>query len=181
MRCCYNISALYVYPSVAGEANTRVTIFPPAVFCHIGKFNFVTMVMDTPPSHLFIAPIRACVQLSQNAPAIVTPLVHHLLIKFLSGTQKFVFLLSITVEILFCIRDLELAFRRVKFFLQVFTTDFNSFRRGKYKVIRSLVSEESYENYFFRCSGQLASLPFFLLLTRIDKDCQRRCQNTLFK
>ena len=161
MRCCCNISALYVYPSVAGEANTRVTIFPPAVFCHIGKFNFVTMVMDTPSSHLFIAPIRACVQLSQNAPAIVTPLVHHLLIKFLSGTQKFVFLLSITLEILFCIRDLELAFRRVKFFLQVFTTDFNSFRRGKYKVIRSLVSEESYENYSFRCSGQLASLPFF--------------------
>ena len=96
-------------------------------------------------------------------------LVHHL-IKFLSGTQKFVFLLSITVEILFCIRDLELAFRRVKFFLQVFTTDFNSFRNGKYKVICSLVSEESYENYFFRFSGQLASLPF-LLLTRIDKDC----------
>ena len=50
---------------------------------------------------------------------------------------------------------------RVRFFLQVFTTDFNSFGRGKYKVIRSLVSEESYENYSFRCSGQLASLPFF--------------------
>ena len=76
-------------------------------------------------------------------------------------SSSFVFLLSITVEILFCIRDLELAFRRVKFFLQVFTTDFNSFRSGKYKVIRSLVSEESYENYSFRCSGQLASLPFF--------------------
>ena len=63
----------------------------------------------------------------------------HLLIKFFCETQKFVSLLSITVEVLFCIRDLELAFRRVKFFLQVFTTDFNS----------------------FRCSGQLASLPFF--------------------
>ena len=162
MRCCCNISALYVYPSVAGEANTRVTIFPPAVFCHIGKFNFVTMVMDTPSSHLFIAPIRACVQLSQNAPAIVKPLVH-LLIKFFCETQKFVSLLSITVEVLFCIRDLELAFRRVKFFLQVFTTDFNSFRRGKYKVIRSLVSVESYENYSFRCSGQLASLLLFVI------------------
>ena len=85
----------------------------------------------------------------------------HLLIKFFCETQKFVSLLSITVEVLFCIRDLKLAFRRVKFFLQVFTTDFNSFRRGKYKVIRSLVSVESYENYSFRCSGQLASLPFF--------------------
>ena len=67
------------------------------------------------------------------------------------------------MEVLFCIRDLELAFRRVKFFLQVFTTDFNSFRRGKYKVIRSLVSVESYENYSFRCSGQLASLLLFVI------------------
>ena len=95
----------------------------------------------------------------------------HQILKWNAEVPLVVFLLSITVEILFCIRDLELAFRRVKFFLQVFTTDFNSFRRGKYKVIRSLVSEESYQNYSFRCSGQLASLPFFLLLTRIDKDC----------
>ena len=85
----------------------------------------------------------------------------HQILKWNAEVPLVVFLLSITVEILFCIRDLELAFRRVKFFLQVFTTDFNSFRRGKYKVIRSLVSEESYENYFFRCSGQWASLPFF--------------------
>ena len=68
----------------------------------------------------------------------------------------------VAVKVLFCIGDLELAFRRVKFFLQVFTTDFNSFRRGKYKVVRSLVSEESYENYFFRCSGLLASLLLFV-------------------
>ena len=98
-----------------------------------------------------------------NRNAISSSSSHHLLIKFFSGTQKFVFLLSITVEILFCIQDLELAFRRVKFFLQVFTTDFNSFRRGKYKVIRSLVSVESYENYSFRCSGQLASLLLFVI------------------
>ena len=69
----------------------------------------------------------------------------------------------VAVKVLFCIGDLELAFRRVKFFLQVFTTDFNSFRRGKYKVIRSLVSVESYENYSFRCSGQLASLLLFVI------------------
>ena len=114
--------------------------------------------------HTFVTPLYCSNQnlrvASQNARTIVEPLVHFL-IKFLCETQKFVSLLSITVEVLFCIRDLELAFRRVKFFLLVFTTDFDSFRRGKYKVIRSLVSEESYENYSFRCSGQLASLPFF--------------------
>ena len=64
----------------------------------------------------------------------------------------------VAVKVLFCIGDLELAFRRVKFFLQVFRTDFNSFSRGKYKEVRSLVSEEWYENYLFRCFGQLAFL-----------------------
>ena len=64
----------------------------------------------------------------------------------------------------------------MEFFLQVFTTDFNSFSTGKYKVIRSSVGEESYENYPFRCFGQLAFLAsflffFLLLLTCIDKDC----------
>ena len=159
MCCCCIVSALYVYPSVAGEANTRVTIFPPAVFCHIGKFNFVTMVMDTPPSHLFIAPIRACVQLSQNAPAIVN---QFMFTSYFHVKHKCpVLLLPVAVRVLFCIRNLELAFRRVEFFLQVFTTDFNSFRRGKYKEVRSLISEESCENYSFRCSGQLASFFFF--------------------
>ena len=76
-------------------------------------------------------------------------------------SRYFVLHFSITVKVLFCTEDLQLAFRRVKFFLQVLTTNFNSFRRGKYKVVRSLVSDESYENYSFRCSGQLASL--FLL------------------
>ena len=69
---------------------------------------------------------------------------------------------SSRIRVLFCIRSLELAFRRVEFFWQVFTTDFNSFRRGKYKVVRSLISEESCENYSFRCSGQLASFFFFV-------------------
>ena len=35
----------------------------------------------------------------------------------------------------------------VEFFLQVLMTDFNSFRGGKYKVVRSLVSGESHESY----------------------------------
>ena len=76
--------------------------------------------------------------------------------------KRFVLLLPVAVKVLFCIGDLELAFRRVEFFLQVFTTDFNSFSTGKYKVIRSSVSEESYENYPFRCFGQLAFLASFL-------------------
>ena len=71
------------------------------------KFILVTMVMDTPPSHLFTAPMA--------------------------------------VKVLFCIGDLVLASRWLEFFLQVFITNFNSFRRGKYKVVRSLISEESYE------------------------------------
>ena len=95
----------------------------------------------------------------------------------------------VAVKVLFCIGDLELAFRRVKFFLQVFTTDLNSFSRGKYKEVRSLVSEEWYENYLFRCFGQLAFLAslffvfflffsFLLLRTLIDEDCKRRWQNS---
>ena len=76
--------------------------------------------------------------------------------------KRFVLLLLVAVKVLFCIGDLELAFRRVEFFLQVFTTDFNSFSTGKYKVIRSSVSEKSYENYPFRCFGQLAFLASFL-------------------
>ena len=77
--------------------------------------------------------------------------------------KRFVLLLPVAVKVLFCIGDLELAFRRVEFFLQVFTTDFNSFSTGKYKVIRSSVSEESYENYPFRCFGQLAFLASLFL------------------
>ena len=40
-------------------------------------------------------------------------------------------------------------FHKEKFFLQVFMTDLNSFRGGKYKVVRSLVSEGLHENYSF--------------------------------
>ena len=76
----------------------------------------------------------------------------------------FVLLLPVAVKVLFCIGDLELAFRRVEFFLQVFTTDFNSFSRGKYKEVRSLVSEELYENYPCRCFGQPFSPFFFFFL-----------------
>ena len=39
-----NIFALYVYPSVAGEENTRVTNFPPA---GLEKFILVTTVIGS--------------------------------------------------------------------------------------------------------------------------------------
>ena len=42
-----------------------------------------------------------------------------------------------------------LAFRRMEFSLASLDDRFNSFRRGKCKVVRSLVSEESYVNYSF--------------------------------
>ena len=58
-----------------------------------------------------------------------------------------VFLLLLTLKVLIYIGDLVPAFRRAEFFLQVFMADFNSFRRGKYKVVDSFVSEESYEKY----------------------------------
>ena len=67
---------------------------------------------------------------------------------------------------------LVLTFRSVEFFLQVFMTDFNSFKRGKYKEVRSLVSEEASENYSFVSLVSLSRFSFFPLpLTRIDKDC----------
>ena len=58
-----------------------------------------------------------------------------------------VFLLLLTVKVLIYIGDLVPAFRRREFLLQVFMADFNSFRSGKYEVIDSFVSEESYEKY----------------------------------
>ena len=89
--------------------------------------------------------------------------------------KRFVLLLPVAVKVLFCIGDLELAFRRVEFFLQVFTTDFNSFSRGKYKEVRSLVSEELYKiiPVVALVSWPFSPLLFFflLLLTLIDKDC----------
>ena len=86
--------------------------------------------------------------------------------------KRFVLLLPVAVKVLFCIGDLELAFRRVEFFLQVFTTDFNSFSRGKYKEVRSLVSEELYENYPCRCFGKSAFLasPLFVVFFFIATD-----------
>ena len=83
--------------------------------------------------------------------------------------KRFVLLQPVAVKVLFCIGDLELTIR-VEFFLQVFTTDFNSFSRGKYKEVRSLVSEELYENYPCRCFGKSAFLAsplfvFFFIVT----------------
>ena len=60
--------------------------------------------------------------------------------------------------------DLMLAFFTVEFFLQVYMTDFNSFRRGEFKEVRSLVNEESYGNYPFvalvSCSQPLSLLGY---------------------
>ena len=54
------ITCLSVYRSVAVEADSRVTILSPAGKKKFKKFISVTMVMDTPPSYLFIAPMGAC-------------------------------------------------------------------------------------------------------------------------
>ena len=83
----------------------------------------------------------------------------HLHFKFPSGTQmpRFSPSSSRKSSILYSKSWASLSW---EFFFQVFTTDFNSFRRGKNKEVRRLVSEESCENYSFRCSGQLASLFF---------------------
>ena len=60
--------------------------------------------------------------------------------------------------------DLMLAFCSVEFFLQVYMTDLNSFRRGEFKVVRSFVYEESYGNYPFvalvSCSQPLSLLGY---------------------
>ena len=60
--------------------------------------------------------------------------------------------------------DLMLAFCGVEFFLQVYMTNCNSFRRGEFKVVRSLVYEDSYGNYPFvalvSCSQPLSLLGY---------------------
>ena len=60
--------------------------------------------------------------------------------------------------------DLMLAFCGVEFFLQVYMTVFNSFRRGEFKIVCSLVYEESYGNYPFvalvSCSQHLSLLGY---------------------
>ena len=114
------------------------------------EFIFVTMVMDTPPSHLLIAPMRVCVYFPRMLKK--------------SSSPKFVFTSKFACKPrMLCIsssinRKMSILYWRScaslggggwSFFLQVLTTDFNSFRRGKCKVVRSLVSQESYENYSF--------------------------------
>ena len=59
----------------------------------------------------------------------------------------FEFLLLLTAKVLSYIGYLVPASCRAEFFQQVFMTDFHSFRRGKYQVIRSFVREEAYEKY----------------------------------
>ena len=110
MWCCCNISASYVYPSVAGEVNTRVTIFPPAVFRRKGwRSSFSEPWLWTHLRHTslllqwefaFSFP-RMPVQ-SSSQKFIFTS-------KFACKRVCFVFLLLLTVKCLFCIGDHVLA------------------------------------------------------------------------
>ena len=86
--------------------------------------------MGTPPSHLYIAPMRASVKLSQNAQAIAN---HKFIFipNFHAKRICVVFFLLLAVKVLSDIGYLVLAFRRVEFFLQVFMTDFHACRKGK--------------------------------------------------
>ena len=59
--------------------------------------------------------------------------------------KRVVFPLLLAVKVLSYTGYLVPASGRAEFFLQVFMTDFHSFRRGKYQVIRSFVREEAYE------------------------------------
>ena len=86
--------------------------------------------MDTPPSHLYIAPMRASVKLSQNAQVIAKHKVIFIQ-NFHMKRRCVVFFLLLAVKVLSDIGYLVLAFRRVEFFLRVFMTDFHSCRKGK--------------------------------------------------
>ena len=107
-------------------------------------------------------------------------LIHNFTSNFHVKRRRVVFLLLLAVKVLSYTGYLVPAFRRVEFFSQVFMTDFHSFRRGKYQVIRSFVPEENIWIVFHSCFCQLASLLVSLLL-RSDKDCQRRGRKLLFK
>ena len=74
-------------------------------------------------------------------------LIHNFTSNFHVKRKRIVFLHLLAVKVLSYTGYLVPAFRRVEFFSQVFMTDFHSFRRGKYQVIRSFVREESYEKY----------------------------------
>ena len=143
-----NVFTLYVYPSVAGEENTRVTNFPPAGLIHfINHSNrlLVTIIMDTPlycsnECSRLVFPECATIFKTSSFPRQI----------FVCNAYAFYFSSHIiAVKVLFCTGDPVLGFRRVEFFLQVSKTDFYSFGGGKYKVVRSLVSKKSHENYSF--------------------------------
>ena len=71
-------------------------------------------------------------------------LIHNFTSNFPVKRKRIVFLHLLAVKVLSYTGYLVSAFRRVEFF---FMTDFHSFRRGKYQVIRSFVREESHEKY----------------------------------
>ena len=89
------------------------------------------MVMDTPPSHLYITPMRASVKLSQNAQAIAN---HKFIFipNFHMKRKCVVYLHLLAVKVLSYIGYLVPAFRRAEFFLQVFMADFHLCRKGKW-------------------------------------------------
>ena len=73
-----NISALHVYRFIdqLQSKQTHELLSSLLQEKKLKKFISVTMVMDTPPSYLFIAPMGACTQLTQNVQSIVNPSVH---------------------------------------------------------------------------------------------------------
>ena len=73
-----NISALHVYRFIDQLQSKQIHELLSSLLQEkkFKKFISVTMVMVTPPSYLFIAPMRACKQLTQNAQSIVNPSVH---------------------------------------------------------------------------------------------------------
>ena len=75
------------------------------------------------------------------------PLIRHFTSNFHVQRRCVAFPLLLAVKVLPYIGYLVPASRRAEFYLQVFMTDFHSFRRGKYQVIRSFVREEAYEKY----------------------------------
>ena len=155
-----------VYPCDA------VAIYPHFMLIHTGNHfpsgsisprSFVTKVM----THLRHTSLLLQWELAFSFPRMLQQSSRH---KFIFTTdfwvkrRCFVFLLPLAVKVLFCMGDLMLAFCGVEFFLQVYMTVFNSFRRGEFKIVCSLVYEESYGNYPFvalvSCSQHLSLLGY---------------------
>ena len=144
----------------------------------ISPRSFVTKVM----THLRHTSLLLQWELAFSFPRMLQQSSRH---KFIFTTdfwvkrRCFVFLFPLAVKVLFCMGDLMLAFCSVEVFLRVCMIDFNSFRRGEFKVVRSLVSEESYEKLSLRSFGQLQSaslvsrLCYWRVLIRTVNDVEK--------